>query len=216
MFDEILVLLPTLPTMQVGNILPLARAAASNARNRDSILIIDTQTVSIGLGMLVQAAAGYIEKGLSLQEMKTSLLGLMEHVYCILCLDGLTYLSHSGFIAPSQALIGEMLGVRPLYMLEKGSLVPIQKVRNARHLVECLYEFIGEFAGVDHIAIVQGVPAYEPEARALRDRIAEDLPDTPISEHIISPALAAVFGPHTIGIFVREPNEFDEVFVGGN
>jgi hypothetical protein len=71
-------------------------------------------------------------------------------------------------------------------------------------LVDLLHEFICEFTEIDHIAFIQGVPPFESETRALRERIALDFETVPISEHTINAPLAAMLGPRSLGLYVLQ------------
>ncbi len=188
-------------------IVPQAILAAERLSGRMQIEVIDSRTTSVGLGLLVQLATAAAAQGQDLKEIKRILLGAMPHIYSVFCVNGLTYLHHSGFLDRAQAVVGERLSVMPFYVLEKGHLIPSQKIRNSRHMVDCLHEFVTEFAALHHIALLQGVPAYEQESRAFRERIKEDYPEVSISEHTITPALAAVLGPRTLGMFLWEIEE---------
>jgi len=117
---------------------------------------------------------------------------------------GLTYLERVGTLDPAQAAVGEMLGLIPVFVLEKGRLVPVQKIRHARQLVDSFFEFVFEFDRIHHLALIQGVPSYPQEKKILRERIEAEFPNIVISEHIVNPSLAAILGPHTIGVFVWE------------
>ena len=67
----------------------------------------------------------------------------------------MTYLYQSGFIGDAQALVGEMLGLLPIYTLEEGRLTPVEKARNYRQLIDFMQEFIDEFSDLYHIALIQ-------------------------------------------------------------
>jgi DegV family protein with EDD domain len=181
-----------------------AKKAAAVARGRLAIQVINSQTMGVGLGLLVQLAAQAAAGGAGGMEIKRLLHGKITRVYVMIGASGLTYLHHLGLTGKAQALVGEMLGLFPMFVLEKGGLVPIQKSRNSRHLVDILHEFVSEFGELEHIAIMQGVPPFEQEVRSLRDRIAEEYPDTPLSEHTINPSLAAMIGPRSLGLFAME------------
>lgn len=92
----------------------------------------------------------------------------------------------------------------PIYVLEEGELIPTQKARNYRHLIDLLQEFVTEFEILDHIGLIQGVPAFENETRTLRERLAPDYAELSISEHIISPELSLMIGPHSLGMFILQ------------
>ncbi len=199
--EEIVALLAS---SQLATVTSAAEAAAEMARGRVEIHVVDSQTTAVGLGLLTQAAAQAASAGLSGADIVRQLRGLIPHVYSMFCIPGLSYLHQAGLLGQAQALVGEKLGVMPLYIMEAGQLVPILKARSSRHLVDCLHEFVGEFSNIQHIAIMQGVPAYEQEVRSLRERFSLDFGDVPVSEHTIGAALAALLGPHTLGVFVME------------
>ncbi len=181
-----------------------AREAAALINGHASVHVLDSQTTSVGLGLLVQRAAAAAACGARATEIIRQLRGLIAQVYTVFFVQGLTYLEHAGHLDHGQAVIGEMLGVTPFLLLENGRLVPITKVRNMRHLVDTLYEFLSEFLHVQHIALLQGYPPFEHEARILRERIGADFPDAPFTEHPISPALATLIGPRSLGVVVLE------------
>jgi fatty acid-binding protein DegV len=153
---------------------------------------------------LVQAAAEAAAHGLPGARINRLVRGLIPRIYTVFCLQSLSYLAHSGLIDPAQAVVGELLGITPFFILENGRLVPIQKVRSPRHLVDLVQEFISEFSNLKHIALVQGIPPFEQEARTLRDRLNGTLSTTAFSEHTLSTALATIIGPRGLGIVVME------------
>lgn len=168
------------------------------------IKVVDSKTTSLGLGMLVQIAAQAAENGLSLSDLELHLRSLLPRIYTLLCIPGLSYLNRRGFINSAQALVGEHLGMLPVFTLDDGELTPSEKARNKRHLVDIMQEFLAEFADLQHIALLQGTPTFEQETRALRERLAEDHSATPISEQIITAPLASLIGPHSLGIFALQ------------
>lgn len=182
----------------------IAQEAASSVRGPASIHIIDSQTTAVGLGLLVQAAAEAALEGENSAYINRLVRGLVPRIYSVFCLQSLSYLYHSGHLDPAQAMVGEILGVMPFYILENGHLVPIQKVRSPRHLVDILHEFISEFDNLKHIALIQGIPPFEQEARNLRERINGNFPTASFSEHTLGAALATILGPHSLGVIAME------------
>jgi len=171
-----------------------------NLHSSAGIHIIDSQATSVGLGLIVQAAAEAAREDVGIAEIKRMLNWLIPHVYTIYCTQSLTYLSHSGQIDPAQALVGEIMGVTAFFIMEHGRLIPVQKARNARNMVDIFEEFILEFGDLRYIAMIQGVPPFAAEIRALRERIHERYPDTPYSEHLMGAAVATMLGPHSLGL----------------
>ncbi len=181
-----------------------AQKAVETAKSAATIHLVDSLTTAVGLGLLVQTAASAAQQGLPGAQISRLVRGLTPHVYTVFCLHNLSYLSRSGFLDPAQAVVGEMLEVVPFSILENGYLVPVQKVRGSRQLVDLLCEFVMEFNEVRHVALIQGVPSFEQEARLLRERLSGIYRPNTFSEHTLGVALAAMLGPHSLGLVVME------------
>ncbi len=174
---------------------------------RTRLQIVDSQTTSVGLGMIVQAAADAVAKGASLADTERLVRSLIPHIYAVLCTPSLAYLHYAGFLDRAQAAVGEMLGLFSLFSLEEGKLTPLEKVRNHRQMLDFFQEFLEEFEHLQHIAFLQSAIGGNPQdGRILRDHAQDCLPHTPFSEHSINLPSAVLFGPNAIGLFVIEPN----------
>ncbi len=200
-YSEIIVIVLS---AQMNPTFAAAQEAAATLKGAATVHVIDSQTTAVGLGLLVQAAAGAVVGGATSTQINRLVRGLIPHVYTVFCVQSLSYLYHSGHLDPAQALVGEMLGITPFFIMESGRLVPIQKIRNSRHLVDILHEFISEFAYLKHIALIQGAPPFEQEARNLRERINGDFPSASFSEHTLGAALATILGPRSLGVVAME------------
>jgi DegV family protein with EDD domain len=186
-----------------------AQAAAANFAGPARVQVVDGGTTATGLGLVVQAAAAAAEEGLPADEVENRVRAMLPRVYSLFCIPGLTYLHHAGYLGLAQALVGERLNVLPLYVLDNDQFMPTQKARNGRALVDLLHEFILEFEHLEHVALLQGTPPFENETRALRERLNEDYGPVAMSEHTINPALAALFGPRSLGVFVLQAERPD-------
>lgn len=178
-----------------------AQEAAQALIGNVPVRVVDSHTATLGLGLIVQAAASAAEDGTPLNELDLYARSLVPKIYGMLCIPGLTYLHRAGTVNPSQAWVGEYLDILQVFTLDDGELVPTQKARNARHLVDILVEFLSEFFDLEQIAIMQGAPPFEQETRGLRERLNEERPGIPISEQIINAPFASLIGPHSLGVF---------------
>lgn len=200
-FDSIIVILHS---GQLSLLSENARQAAQQVKHPDGIYIIDSQTIGAGLGVLVQAAAQSSIQQQDAASISQMLRGMLPHIYTVFFLPNFAYLANSGYLDPAQAVVGEMLGFFPFYVLESGRMVSIQKARNSRQLVEMLSEFVTEFTDLRYITLFQGYPPYEQEMRSLRERITKSFPETPVTEHHLSLSLLSLLGPRPLGVVVVE------------
>jgi DegV family protein with EDD domain len=181
-----------------------ALSASVQFNNHATIEVVDSQTIAVGLGLLVQAAAEAAAKGFSLQEIEHLVRARLPHVYVLLCIPELTYLAQAGFMDYSQALVGEMMGMLPVFTIEEGRLTPMEKARTQRHLFESFQDFASEFESPLHIALVRGENHNTVRTRPLRLFVQENFPNTSFSEHSIHPHLAALFGSQCTGLIILE------------
>lgn len=179
------------------------QAAAAIKASR-SIQVINSQTISTGLGMLVQIAAESLHNGSSAVETEHLVRRQIPHVYSVLCTPGLSYLYHAEIIDQAQAVVGEMLNLIPVYTLEEERLTPLEKVKSYRQTVELFIEFLEEFENLRHISLVQSTPPLLPDTRSVRQLFQEIYPNTSYSEHNINVSLAALFGPRLLALFAVE------------
>ncbi len=188
----------------LGPALKNAQQAVGLYNSHASIQIIDSQTTAVGLGLLVQAAAEAVARNASFREIEHWLRAAIPRVYMLFCIPELTYLAGTGYLAHSQAMVGEMMGLLPIFTVEDGRLTPMQKVRTQRHLFESFQEFMEEFENPSHIALMYGANHVTIRTRPLRAYVQENFPKTPFSEHPISAHVAGLFGPQSIGLVVME------------
>ncbi len=168
------------------------------------IQVIDTQTISAGLGYVVQEAAGQAAKGFAGEALKHQILGTLPRVYGMFCVNSLSYLASSGLLEPVQAQVGQILGISPVFLLENGRLTPMRKIKSSRQLVDVFFEFIEEFTKPIEVVLIHDSPGFSNESRLLRDRILTDHPGLPLRELPVPPCLAALFGPGVLGLFILQ------------
>ena len=181
-----------------------AEKAASAVRGQIGVTLIDSQTISVGLGLLVQLAAEAASRGFGAAEIERRTRKAVSQTYSLFSTVGLSYLSQEGFIDEGQAAIGEMLGLIPIFSLEEGKLSSIEKARNQRGIMEFFQEFIGEFENLQHIAYLQGSTTFTHETHLLREHAQIHFPHTPFSEHTINLPVASLIGPRTLGLILLE------------
>lgn len=184
-----------------------ARSASQHYLGRMDIEVIDSQTTSVGLGLLVQAALDAADDGADLEDLERLMRSLIPRLYMVLFLEDLTFLERNDLVSRSQAILGNMLGIIPFLTLEEGRLIPMEKVRTRPRAIEKLIEFVCEFAHVEHLGILQPRLAANDETHALVDRLKPIYPHMSISRHAYGPSLATYIGYAGLGVVVLEAEE---------
>jgi DegV family protein with EDD domain len=196
-------ILVTLTSKALSPIATVAAQAATQYSGRAFVQVIDSQNIGAGLGLLVELAAEAAGAGESAHAVERLMRATIPHIYSLFCIPQLDHLAGSGYLSQAQATVGQMLGLFPIFMLEEGQLVPLEKVRTQRHLIESFQEFLEEFSAPKHIALMKGAQT-RLRTRPLRQYVSELFPETSFSEHPLNPTLTALFGGQTIGLALMD------------
>jgi len=180
----------------------MATAAAEAFLGRCQIAVIDSASISVGLGTLVRAAARAADQGRPVDSIVRLIRGMIPHVYLVFFVESLDYLEREGRIGKAQALLGNMLNIKPILIIEDGDIIPLEKVRTRPRAIDKLYEFVAEFAQIEDVAVLQVDSGGETEE--LIERLQQVFPDREFPVLPYGPILASHIGPGTMGIIVYE------------
>jgi len=200
-YDDIFILLVSRDLHPIYNII---EDLIQNIHGRATIHLLDTQSVAIGEGQIIQIAADLVEKGGNGMRIEEQLRVAIPHVYTLLSTPNYSYLYNSGFLDLGQAVSGEILSFLPIFNLEDGKLNPVEKVKNVRNVIDYFIEFIDEFEDISNISMIQPSLNGFSESKLIRQHIDEFFPETSYSEHPINPFLASLIGPQGTGIIITE------------
>lgn len=181
-----------------------ARLAAEAFLGRCDIVVMDSQSTSLGLGILVRETAKMAQAGHSLEEIVRYARGMIPRIYVVMFTDSLDYLERSGRISKSQCILGTMLDVKPFLSIEDGQIIPMEKVRNRERGLDKLVEFAGEFTAIEEMAILQSTSYPTDETLLLRERLEVFFPGTSFPILVYGPLLASHIGPDGLGLVTYE------------
>lgn len=97
-----------------------------------NIAIVETGTVTFGLGLLVETACRLRDQGLSLSELEQKLTELAGRVRLLAVVDTLKYLKMGGRISGATAVVGGILGITPIITIQDGLVVSVGKTRGRK------------------------------------------------------------------------------------
>ncbi len=111
--------------------------------------VVDSQTIAIGLGILVEYALEVRDRGCTAQELVLALLRQRERVRLLALVDTLEYLKKGGRVSSAVAFAGGLLNIKPVIALEEGEIKLLGKARGSRQGNNLLVQEIGKAGGVD-------------------------------------------------------------------
>lgn len=166
------------------------------------IEVIDTQSVSMGLGLVVIAAATMAGAGEGMDKIVEEIKQTIPQIHLLAMFDTLKYLLLGGRIGKAKALLGSILSVKPMISLKDGEVVPAGQARSRAKGMDKLFDFVKDTANIQDLAVVYNT--IPDEAQALAERIGSVFDRKKIRMARIGPALGAHMGPGMLVVALRQ------------
>ena len=107
------------------------RLAVEELEIEDRVRIIDSESLSTGIGLLVMEAVDLVNAGKNLSEIAEYIDGVKNRVRASFVVDTLTFLHRGGRCSGAAALLGNTLKLHPKIVVSEGSMRPDKKYRGS-------------------------------------------------------------------------------------
>jgi len=166
------------------------------------IEVVDSQTTSMGLGLIDIAAAIVAKAGEGLQTVMEEVKQAIPNTHTLCLLDTLEYLLRGGRIGKAKALLGSILNVKPLITLHEGEVVPAGQARSRSKGIDRLFNLVQSASNIQDLAIAYNTTP--DEAQTLGERIGTIFAKEQIRLAKIGPMLGVHMGPGALVVALRE------------
>jgi DegV family protein with EDD domain len=113
-----------------------AGVTAARVAGLENVSVVDSRTVSLGLGMLALRAAELAEAGWSAAAIVTEVERLRAQTGVLLTVDRFDNLLRSGRVSRGKAWLGGLLNVKPILTLDAaGRVVPVDRARGREDVI---------------------------------------------------------------------------------
>jgi len=147
-----------------------------------------------------------IERGLGLDEVVGRLEDIRDRLQFLFVVDTLEFLRKGGRIGQARALIGTLLGIKPILGMEDGEVVPVDQVRGGRRAQPRLIEIMRERVSADRPVFVAMAHASAPMwGGRLKELLTESFNIVEMLEGEIGPIVGTHAGPGAVGCILFEP-----------
>lgn len=175
--------------------------AKEMAGNGCPIEVIDSQTLTMCLGLISIAAAKAANAGASLSEVVNEVNRIIPTCHLLGLLDTLKYLALGGRIGKAKALLGSVLNVKPILTIKDGEVAPAGQARSRSKGTDRLFDFVRNASNIEELAIVYNTTP--DEAQALADRVSSIFPREKITIARLGPMLGVHTGPGILFVVFR-------------
>jgi len=181
-----------------------AKQAKELSTAKCSIEVIDSEMISLALGMVVIAAARLAKEGKSFQEIINAVKSIIPRISVLIAFDTLKYLVRGGRVGKAKSLVSSLLNVKPLLTLKEGEFAPVGQVRSYAKATEKLVKFANSFPEVEEMYAVYSTD--RDSALQLLKRITS-YPQDRIVLTQLGPVIGSHTGPGLLGIGVLPRNK---------
>ena len=125
------------------------QSAQIAAEDYENVFLVDSGSVTIGGGILVEYALRLLNEGLEAKEIAEKLEEAKERIIIIALVDTLEYLKKGGRISKSVAFAGAVLNIKPVLAVEDGEINILGKARGSKMGNNLLVQEIEKSGGVN-------------------------------------------------------------------
>lgn len=118
------------------------------------VIHVDSELVTLALGMGVVRAAEAIAAGHTLDECAEIARSHFRRTHTLFLVDTLEYLRRGGRIGRAQEVVGSLLKVKPILSLQDGEVVPVGRARTKQKAIEEILRRAAEFRPVEEMMAV--------------------------------------------------------------
>jgi DegV family protein with EDD domain len=170
---------------------------AAEAMENMVVKTFDPGNLSLGTGLIVEAAAKMAEAGKTLEEILTKLKDLAERTYTFAALDTLKFLQRSGRISRFKAGFGSLLQIKPILQMNAGKVV-MAAARTSNGAIRHLLETLKSLGPLESIALVHTNATERAEnLRTQAKEMCNQISQAYAME--VTPVIGSHIGPGAVG-----------------
>lgn len=169
----------------------------------NNIYCVDTFAAAGGQTLIVREATKRKQEGMTAEQLVQWVEEFRSHVIHWFTVDDLFYLHRGGRVSKTSAVMGSLVGIKPvLYVADDGRLIPDKKVRGRRRSLDMLCKQLNAHiweVGRYPVTISHG-DCLE-DAEYLKQYILDHTKVQEVEIHMLDTVIGAHAGPGTVALF---------------
>jgi DegV family protein with EDD domain len=162
------------------------------------IEIWNSETVSMGLGLITIKAAQLANSGASMLQITEEIKKTIRDNHVWALFDTLKYLAQGGRIGKAKGFLGTILNIKPLLFVKDGEMAPISQPRTRDRGIDLLYDCVSRITDIQDIAIAYNTTP--DEAQVLAKRLGQKYDKNRIRMARIGSTIGVYAGPGALEI----------------
>ncbi|MBO1204947.1 MULTISPECIES: DegV family protein [Staphylococcus] len=167
------------------------------------VTVIDSKSISFGLGYQVQHVVDWNNQGFSSEEIESKISDLQKNIKLYVVIGQLNQLIKGGRISKTKGLIGNMMKIKPIGTLIDGNIELIHNSRTQNGSIQFLKKEISAFIGdkkiksigIAHANIIEFVDK-------IKKHFSEEFNFSQFDTNVTTPIISTHTGQGAIGLVV--------------
>jgi len=182
---------------ELSNTLQSAQTAATGFDGAIPITVIDSKSVSSGLGTMVLEVAASARDGADLEGVLARVDELIPRTRVFAVLNTLENLRKGGRIGGAKAMVGSMLSIKPFIDITGGVVREAGKARTRKRAMHLLYEQMTDAGAIEDVAVMHG---RAPDIQEFLDLIAPRFSRASIRLGVLGAVIGSHGGAEILGV----------------
>ena len=181
----------------------LAKEMAKKELPKVNIEVFDSRITVGATGFIALAAARAAAKGQDLAQVVAVAKEVQSKVNMVLIMGTLSYLAKSGRIGRAQALMGNMLSIKPIIEVptSTGLVEPVTRVRTKPKAINQLLEIVKQRVGAENpLHVMVGHTIVPDEAERLKQMVRDQFNCVELYVCEFHPTATLITGPRNLGL----------------
>ena len=164
---------------------------------QDRVTLIDSKSVTLGLGFQVLAGAETAEATGDVDLVKAAVEHVRDRAHVYAALETMEFLRRSGRVGWAAAGLGALLQIKPMLEVYNGEVKSGNRVRTFGRAIEELIRLVHEQSPLERLAILY--ISDRTDAEKLRDRLTDVAPSEPLIVSV-TPTIGSHVGTGGVGV----------------
>jgi DegV family protein with EDD domain len=174
-----------------------AQNAAKGMEGTLDVRVVDSRSITAGLGTQVLLAAEAAAGGASADEVVALVEDLAGRTHVFGALDTLDNLKKGGRIGGAQALLGSLLSIKPVLDISSGKVEEAGKERTRKKALAALRDKVAAAGAIDHVCVYHG---FAPDIDDMVALLEPVVPRDQLRVGVIGPVIGTHGGPRVMGV----------------
>ncbi len=179
-----------------------AREKGLGRHHPPQVEIVDSGSISLGMGLLLLDAADRLAAGAAPETVRAHVAGLVDRVRVFLVVEDLDHLRRSGTVESARTLLGRFYGLRMILGLRRGRIKIMDRSLSGKtaldRMVSLLEWSLDDPAAPHRMGVMHGADTEQVEPLVERLRSRFDCREILVSQ--LGPAMGTWFGPRALGL----------------